>query len=593
MMKGKKSEKVNSPSIFIQQGMLKNLLLPLTLFISASLPAQKLVEENLSAPVTEATVQIQEIFIDGNREKLLGNWEKAATKFQEVLQKDSKNDAAAYELARVYEAMKDLDKATANAKNAVEWDPSNSWYKKYLAELYQKTSKDLDAASLYEQLVKAEPYNEEYYFKWAYYLVRAGKPDNAVKVYDQLEKLIGTNEEVTRHKHTLYLGMGNYKKAAKELETLISKFPDNPGYRHLLATFYEQTGEKEKAAQVYKEILAIDPNDARAKIALAEEAKGNDDIRFLNSLKPVFENPSTNLDTKIKEIMPYIERLADTGDKNLGTTLLALTSLLETVHPNSAKVYSALGDVLYHSGQKDKALEKYKKCLELDDNVWSVWEQVLYIYAEKNDYDNLIKSSESALDLFPNQAVAHYLNGFAYNGKGRYEEALDALQQALIMSSKNPRLRYDVLNETGIAYFHQKKYAQSDNAFEEALKINSDETAALKNYAFCLASRGEQLDKAKQMAARLLEKNPDVAAHENVMAFVLYKMKDFKNAKDLLDRAMQNGGDNDPSVLEHLGDVQFQLGNVADAVRHWQKAVELGGNSALLKKKAAEGKLYE
>lgn len=573
--------------------MLKTFLLPLALLIWSSLAAQKVVDADPSAPVTEKDAQTQEIFIDANKERLLGNWEKAATKFREVLERDSKNDAAAYELARVYEAMKDLEKAVPYAKNAVEWGPDNPWYKKYLAELYQKTNKDLDAAGLYEQLAKAEPYNAEYYFQWAYFLVRAGKPENAIKVYDQLEKLIGINEEVIRQKHTLYLGMGNYKKAGKELENLIARFPKSVGPRHLLATFYEQTGEKEKAAQVYKEILSMDPHDARAKIALAEEAKGNDDIRFLNSMKPVFENPATSLDTKIKEILPYIKQLADTGDKNLGNSLLALTSLLETVHPQSAKALAALGDVLFYTGQKDKALEKYNECLELDNSVWPVWEQVLYIYADKKDFDNLVKYSESALDIFPNQALAHFLNGYAYNGKGNYEEALDAFQQALIMSSKNPRLRYEVLNETGLAYFNLKKYAQSDNAFEEALKINPDEPAALKNYAFCLASRGEQLDKAKQLAAHLLETAPGVPAHEDAMAFVLYKMKDFKNAKSLLDRALQNGGDSDPSVLEHLGDVCFQLGAVNEAMQYWQKAIESGGNSAVLKKKAAEGKLYD
>ena len=571
--------------------MLKKILFPLFLLVSLSLSAQ--IEDKIIETVSETSVQVQEIFIDGNREKLLGNWDKAAAKFREVLEKDSKNDAAAYELARVYESMKDLEKAVANAKNAVEWDPTNPWYKIYLAELYQKTNKDNDAASLFEKLVKAEPYNEEYYFKWAYFLVRAGKPDSAIKVYDQLEKLTGVNEEVTRHKHTLYLGMGDYKKASRELETLITRFPDNPGYRHLLATFYEQIGEKEKATQVYQEILKLNPEDARAKIALAEESKGNDDIRFLNSLKPVFENPSTDIDTKIKEILPYIERLADTGDKNLSNTLLALTSLLETVHPNSAKAYAAIGDVLYYSGEKDKALGKYKKCLDLDDTVWMVWEQLLYIYAERKDFVNLIKASEDALDIFPNQAQAHYLNGYGYSGQGQYRDALNAFQQALIMSSKNPRLRYDVLKETGLAYFHLKEYPQSDNAFEEALKINYDAPGVLKSYSFCLATRGEQLDKAKQLAAHLLEKAPDIPAHEDAMAFVLYKMKDFKGAHDMLARAIENGGDTDPVILEHYGDVQFQLGNATEAVQLWQKAIELGGNSALLKKKALEGKLYE
>ena len=569
--------------------MLKHILISLFLFAPTVLPAQK-------GTVSEAEIKIQEIFLDGNREKLLGNWDKAAEKFREVLTQDKQNDAAAYELARVYEALKDMDKAIVSAKNAETWNPENKWYKMYLAELYQKTNKDKDAAAVYEKLVKSDPRNGEYYFKWAYFLVRAGQPDGAIKVYDELEKMLGLNDEVIRHKHTLYVGMGDYKKASKELEKLIDAFPDKTAYRHLLATFYEQIDEKAKAKAEYEKILVIDPDDARAKIALAEKEKGRDDIGFLNSLKPVFENPNVNIDVKITEILPYVNRLADNGDRQLGNTLLGLTSILERVHPNTAKAFSVLGDVLYYTGQQDKALEKYKKTLELDDTVWLVWEQILYIHAENKNWPELVKTSEKALDIFPNQAMAQYFNGLGYNNTDEARDAVSSLQQALLMSGKNARLRYDIFNELGKAYFHLKQYAKSDEAFEEALQLNPNEPNVLKNYSYCLAARpsaAESLAKAKELAGRLNSLAPDVAGNEDALGFVFYKMKDFKTAKSWLEKAMQHGGENNPSVLEHYGDVIFQLGDSTSAVQYWQKALELGGKSEFLEKKVKEGKMYE
>lgn len=467
-------------------------------------------DEPGTATVTELQIQLQETFIDGNREKLLGNWEKAAAKFQEVLEKDPKNDAAAYELARVYEMMKSDEKALAFARKAVELNGQNRWYQYYLAEIYQKTDKDNAAAAIYERLSKSDPRNEEYYLKWAYYLVRASEPAAAIKVYDQLEKITGVNEETARHKHTLYLGMGDYKKAAKELEDLIATVPDDTGYRHMLATFYQQIGEKEKATQVFQAILKIDPSDARAKIALAENASGSNDIQFLNSLKPVFEDPNTDIDTKIKQILPHVNKLAELGDKNLGITLTALTSLLETVHPNEAKAYAVLGDVLFHTGQPEKAAEKYKKCLELDETVWSVWEQLLFIYADKKDFANLVKTAESALDLFPNQAVAHYFDGVGYNGLRQPNNALPALQQALIMSSKNPPLRFNVLKETAEAYYQLKKYAQAENALGEAMKLKADDTATLERLGDVLFQLGKESEAVAfwQKALELGGKSP-------------------------------------------------------------------------------------
>lgn len=570
--------------------MSKYILFALLLFSSSLLVAQ-------SGSMTEEEIAVQNIFMDGNREKLLGNWDKAIDKFLEVLERDKRNAAAAYELARVYEANKDMERAEKFAAKAVDWEPTNVWFQMYLAEVYQKVGKDGSAAAVYEQLVKMEPLNRNYYLQWAYYLVRNSEPELAIKVYNELEKKMGISVDVTRHKHTLYLGMGDHKKAAAELEALIEKFPTVTSYRHLLGVYYEQIGEKGKAREVYRDILVLAPDDARAKIALAEEAKGTDDIRFLNSLKPVFEDPKTDVDTKIKEILPYVNQLASSGDQSLGNTLLALTSLLETVHPENAKSHSVLADVLYYTGQTDRALSQYRKTLEIDETVWAVWEQMLYILADNKDYDELVDASEDALDIFPNQAVAYYLNGAGYNGKGEYQDALSSLQQALIMSSRNPRLRYDVLNETGKSYFHLRQYAKSDNAFEEALKINDMDPVVLKNYSHYLAARpnanAEVLEKAKTLATRLNEVAPNHPVSESALGFVFFKMKDFTQAREWLDKSLGHGGGADPTILELYGDVLFQLGQETEAVQYWQKALDQGGDSKILKKKVSEGKFFE
>ena len=225
--------------------------------------------------------------------------------------------------------------------------------------------------------------------------------------------------------------------------------------------------------------------------------------------------------------------------------------------------------------------------------MWPVWEQVLHIYAGQKDYAQLISFSEKALDIFPNQAPAYYFNGVGYNETGKYDDALASFQQALMMSSKSPHLRYDIFNESGKAYFHLKQYDRSDKAFEEAMKINASEPLVLANYIQCLAARGEHLDKAKDLATRLVKITPDNAGAEDALAFVLYKMKDYKTAKNWLKKAMQHGGQNNPVVLERYGDVLFQTGDAAQAVEYWQKALDNGGKPELLKKKVKERKLVE
>ena len=170
--------------------------------------------------VTEEDVQLQSVFIEGNKEKILGNYEKAVEIFQQVLEKDRKNAAAAYELSRLFDLQEDTEGAIKYAKKAVENESDNQWYQLFLADLFLKNNQDADAASLFEGLVEQDPNVEDYYYKWAYFLVRSGEPAKAVEVYNMLQEKVGINEETSRRKHSLYLGMGDYKNAQKEAKSL-------------------------------------------------------------------------------------------------------------------------------------------------------------------------------------------------------------------------------------------------------------------------------------------------------------------------------------------------------------------------------------
>ena len=485
---------------------MKYIILTLIWFVSYSqITAQP-------GTVSQEEVSIQKIFLEGKVQMIRGNMEEALTIFKEVLEKDRDNAAAAYEMARIYDSNEDNDNAIKYAQKATEWEKDNAWYHILLAEFYQKTSQDDKAAMVYENMTKIFPTENEYYFQWAYFLVRSSQPEAAIKVYKMLEDKIGVNEELTRRKHSLYLGLGNYKKAEKELLVFIEKYPTSTSALHNLANFYEQTGEQNKAQATYKKIIQIDPKDSQAIVALAQnDKKSSGEIGYLAKLKPVFQNPNIHIDVKITELFPIVTKVADTGDKNLAVQALELAYILEEVHPNQAKAFSVTGDLLYYSEKNEAAIERYQKTLDLNDNVYAVWEQMLYIYAELKDYDNLVKESENALDLFPNQGAIYYLNGLGYSGQEKHRDAVSALQQALIMSNKNPRLKFQIHTLLGGEYGELNQGERSNKNFEEALKLNPSDPLVLNNYAFYLAERNEELAKAKDMAAKANELLPERA----------------------------------------------------------------------------------
>ena len=178
----------------------------------------------------------------------------------------------------------------------------------------------------------------------------------------------------------------------------------------------------------------------------------------------------------------------------------------------------------------------------------------MYTEDELGLYDDLLKTSESAFDLFPNQATAYYFNGIANERKAQYDAAVASLEQAILMSAKKPPLKLDALVALGVTYAKSKRYAQSDKTFEEALKLNSQSPITMIRYANALVGREGLADKSKQLA----------------------------------DEAMKMTQESDPSVLEGYGDYLYKSGDKSKAVTYWQKAKERGAKSSVLDKKIVE-----
>ena len=536
------------------------VMIPLSIFAQVS-------SQGSTNRYSEEEIQYQDKFLMAMTQQQIGKMEGAAKLYQEVLEKNPKCDGCAFQLARIYTITGNKMQAVEFAKKAAIMDANNKWYKMMLAQSYEKIGKDKEAADIYKALAEASPfggdYNEEVYFQWVVTLVRMGEPLKAIKVLDEMEKKKGVSEEITIKKQTVYEALGDNKKAALELKKLADKYPYNIDYQHIAAEYYNKLGDKNTAQEFYKRILRNDPNDSKAQLATSVQNKptssgSGGDIAYLNSLKDLFKKSDIKIDDKIKTFLPYVNKIAEGKDKALAASGLELAQIIEVTHPNDAKSYSLVGDMLYHNGKSAEALEKYKKCLQINKAIYSVWEQTMYVQDELGLYEDMLKTSEQATDLFPNQSVAFFFNGVANEKKGKLSEAISSLEQAILMSSKKPQIKLDALIELGVTHSKSKSYDKADKAFEDALKLNTKSSIAMIKYANSLASRGTA-DRAKAMA----------------------------------DEALKISMESDPSVLEHYGDYLFKAGDKDNAVKYWSKAKERGAKSMGLEKKISERNFLE
>jgi len=537
-------------------------------------------------------LEIESILIDAGREKLLGNYQEAIDLYKEVLEKDSENAVAAYEVARLYANQENLEQAVEHAQMATRFDPTNDWYLQLLADLYQQTGQYAEGASIYGQLRERQPDNRDFYYKQAFFLVQANELKDAQRIYSDLEERIGVSEDLIRRRHTLYLGMGDLKKAGQELEKLTDAYPDNIDYWHLLADFHQKTGDPKEAQRAYERILRIDPNDAKAKLAMAGgDVQRRDEVTYLNNMRPVFEDPGTLLDLKIGRLMPIIEQVSESGNLELADAALGLTRILEEVHPGQAKAYAASADLYYLTNRPVAAAQKYQKALELDDSNFLLWENLFAALKDSGNMAELAEWTEEAMFVFPNQATVFYLNGYALQGNNQPEDALDVLNEALFMSGKNELLQQTIISCIGLSYEQLGDTKEADDAFQKAVEINPDYPLAQARYAYALARRGDQ--KARDFAEKALSAPVLEAEVLHRSSWSLYLTGQAKKALETMEQAVQKTGETNPMYLEHYGDVLFKTGKEEQALQYWNLARDRGRESDLLERKIADKKLYE
>jgi len=532
------------------------------------------------------------MFFNANKERMIGNYQLSAGLFLQCIELDPTQPTAYYELANIFDLTNQNKEAIIYAQKAVSLNGENYWYRFLYAHLLQKSNNIDEAVKQYQILSQKNPHNIDLLYNLAGTQLYSGKYEEALKTYNKLEAEVGISEEISLQKQKIYIKLNNIEKAAEELTKLSNHFPEETKYQGYLADMYLVNNMPDKAFEIYKQILEKDPNDPYSHLALYEYYKNKGEKeKASQEIKQVFENKEFNIDTKMQILLTYY---AESESKTeIKQDAYDLSKLLIQAHPDDAKAYTIYADFLYRDKKMDGAKENYLKAIELDSSRFALWSQVMFIESEMQDFDGMLIHSKMALELFPNQPLFYFFYGASNIQKKNYQEAIDYLVIGKDFVVSNPPLLAQFYANLGDSYYRIKDYKNSDKYYEKALEIEPNNIYVLNNYSYYLSLRGENLDRAEALSLKANEIEPNQPNYEDTYAWILYKQGKYVAAKEWLEKAVENGGNSNAVILEHLGDVNAKLGNIDKALELWNKAKLAGETSELIDKKIADKKLYE
>ena len=576
----------------------------LLLLLGAIVPVQGQKDKRRKATSAEQSdLRLREAefyFTEGEKYFVLEDYTKALGLFQRVVELNPENPTIHYKIAEILSKSSkedDLERAALSIENALRLEKKNKYFYLLASTIFTGLNNFSKAEQSLETMMKEISGTEEYLYELAAIYQYDKKPDEAIKIYNRAENSMGINETSSLQKQKIYLEQGKVNEAIAEGEKLLAANPDEERYVIGFAEILAQKGQHKKAIEAIEKYLTNHSGAGTVKILLAGfYRESGQEMRAREILKAAFLDPSIDVNSKVVMLGAYNVQIGQNRAKNISDPALEnfaldLFDTLNKTYTDEPNVHIVGGDLYLLLKRAAEAERQYMDAIQHGSASFEAWQNLLSLESQGNKFDSLIFYSEQSLEIFPNQAMLYYFNGYGHIRKNHYRQAATSLEQAKKLSASNPAFVNDINSMLGDAYNGTREFARSDKAYDEALAYNPNNDYVLNNYSYYLALRKENLDKAERMAALASKNQPSNASFLDTYAWVLYTREKYKEARKVMEHALAQ-----PDVtythFEHYGDILFQLGDIEGAVHQWEKARALTSQHDLIDKKIANRKLY-
>ena len=137
-----------------------------------------------------------------------------------------------------------------------------------------------------------------------------------------------------------------------------------------------------------------------------------------------------------------------------------------------------------------------------------------------------------------------------------------------------------VADEPDLLYFLAHLYelinakGTTEEVLQQVLRLDPAYAPASNDLGYYWADEGRNLDRAEGLIRVAVEAEPDNQSYLDSMGWVSYKRGKFQQAKEFLDKAIAPSSRPDPVILDHLGDVLYQLSQHDGAVATWKRSLK-------------------
>ena len=529
--------------------------------------------------------------IEATGSKVSGDLYSADSLYKKCLELNPKSGVVNFELSGIYLNLNQPKKALEYANIAVAISPDNEWYLANLALMYKENENHKKSAAVFSKLIEIKPEKTPYLFSFTEELLNDSKYKKALKALDKIEEKIGISDDLSIQKHQIYIYLKDKKNATRELEKLVAFNPENIRGLGLLAEYYQNINKTSESKSILDKMMLIDSSNGLVRLSLFQYFyKNRESLKAYNELINVMN--SLEVENNLKKQMLLQISYDDKSPYNIDQICELAESFLKADFKNS-EVLLLLGNLKMHQRKEDTACFYIRESLKINPLPFEAWTQLISSTLSRKKLGVTVRDSKNALESHPNQPFLYLALGIALNQEKNFDSAVEFLKKGKTLVFNDSFLESDFTQQIGDAYYGLKKFKIAFDYYEMSLALNPENINLLNNYSYYLALEKVNLERAKELILKVIEKFPNNSTYIDTYGWVMFQRGEYEEAEKILFKAVISSSEKSGEILEHYGDVLFKLGMKKKAVTFWEKAEVNGEYSKELIQKINENKFIE
>lgn len=471
-----------------------------------------------------------------------------------------------------------------------------------------------ESSRVQERLLRIYPERTDIYMSLAKTYQMLDSINLAVRTVRRYERVEGQDDRTVTTKASLLLSMGDTTAAIAAADSLTALHPDLVDAWMMRGSLFDFVDMPDSALVSLQRAEALSPYSFNPKMALSQHYQVvGDTVMSDRYMTLALGTNDLSVDEKSEGLSTFVSNLyADSA--NMARALPMVDALLAQ-DPDNSNVLVIRAAVEEELQMTDALRKTQRRLIALNPQNQSLWQQLMLSYIGNEEFKeaeqvyrealDTLKDDDPTLDLYmssayamqekPQQASEYILKAIhhyipTYTNRMTVKELADTVKAR----EYRPEAVANFIQMYGDQLVSMKDTVGGFTAYEQALTLDPDNLLALNNYAYFLALRDSNLDRAAEMSLKTVTMEPGNGTYLDTYAYILFLKGDYQRAKIYQEMAIQDTKPEQASseLYEHYGDILFKLGQTRLAVDNWKKALEKEPDNELIKRKIKDETYY-